>query len=139
MVVFPAASRPTIRMRISFLPHSLSNSFENVRPMMSCDLCEKEVVGRKRGWRARRHGLQCQKRMSDNALGARGVSRRGEDRFDRVEKHEMMRDDELVERRTTKGDSKFDPRYDLWRRGNSDARWSVISMMRMGSLPCGRG
>jgi len=33
MVVFPAASRPTIRMRISFFPHSLSKSFENVRPM----------------------------------------------------------------------------------------------------------
>ena len=37
IVVFPAASRPTIKMRISFLPHSLSNSFENVRPMVACD------------------------------------------------------------------------------------------------------
>lgn len=34
IVVFPAASKPTIRMRISFFPHSLSNSFENVRPMV---------------------------------------------------------------------------------------------------------
>ena len=35
MVVFPAASKPTIKMRISFLPHSLSKSFENVRPMVA--------------------------------------------------------------------------------------------------------
>jgi hypothetical protein len=35
IVVFPAASKPTMRMRISFLPHSLSNSFENVRPMFA--------------------------------------------------------------------------------------------------------
>jgi hypothetical protein len=33
MVVFPAASNPTIKILISFLPHSLSNNFENVRPM----------------------------------------------------------------------------------------------------------
>jgi hypothetical protein len=40
IVVFPAASKPTIRMRISFFPHSLSNSFENVRPMIAgCGLC----------------------------------------------------------------------------------------------------
>lgn len=35
MVVLPAASRPTIRIRISFLPHSLSNNFEKVRPMLA--------------------------------------------------------------------------------------------------------
>ena len=34
IVVFPAASRPTIRMRISFFPHNLSKSFENVRPIL---------------------------------------------------------------------------------------------------------
>jgi hypothetical protein len=35
MVVFPAASRPTIKILISFFPHSLSNNLENVRPMMT--------------------------------------------------------------------------------------------------------
>lgn len=35
IVVFPAASRPTIKIRISFLPHSLSKSFEKVRPILS--------------------------------------------------------------------------------------------------------
>lgn len=35
IVVFPAASRPTIKIRISFFPQSLSNSFENVRPMLA--------------------------------------------------------------------------------------------------------
>jgi hypothetical protein len=35
MVVFPAASKPTIRIRISFLPQRRSNSFENVRPMLA--------------------------------------------------------------------------------------------------------
>jgi hypothetical protein len=35
MVVFPAASKPTIRMRISFLPQSLSKSFEKVRPIFA--------------------------------------------------------------------------------------------------------
>lgn len=35
IVVFPAASRPTIKILISFLPHNLSNSFENVRPMVA--------------------------------------------------------------------------------------------------------
>ena len=34
IVVFPAASRPTIKILISFFPHNLSKSFENVRPMM---------------------------------------------------------------------------------------------------------
>ena len=34
IVVFPAASRPTIKILISFFPHSLSNSFEKVRPMI---------------------------------------------------------------------------------------------------------
>ena len=43
MVVFPAASRPTIRMRISFLPHSLSNSFENVRPMIAVLSCSDSL------------------------------------------------------------------------------------------------
>ncbi len=38
MVVFPAASRPTIKIRISFFPQSLSNSFENVRPMFAVQL-----------------------------------------------------------------------------------------------------
>lgn len=35
MVVFPAASKPTIKILISFLPQRRSNSFENVRPMMA--------------------------------------------------------------------------------------------------------
>ena len=35
MVVFPAASKPTIKMRISFLPQRRSNNFENVRPMFA--------------------------------------------------------------------------------------------------------
>lgn len=35
IVVLPAASRPTIKIRISFLPHSLSKSFETVRPMLA--------------------------------------------------------------------------------------------------------
>jgi hypothetical protein len=35
IVVFPAASKPTIKIRISFFPHSLSNSFENVIPMLA--------------------------------------------------------------------------------------------------------
>ena len=33
MVVLPAASRPTIRIRISFLPHILSKSFEILIPI----------------------------------------------------------------------------------------------------------
>ena len=35
MVVFPAASRPTIRIRISLRPHSLSNNLEKVIPMVA--------------------------------------------------------------------------------------------------------
>jgi hypothetical protein len=35
MVVFPAASRPTMRIRISFLANSRLNSFVNVSPMPS--------------------------------------------------------------------------------------------------------
>ena len=35
IVVFPAASRPTIKILISFFPHNLSNNFENVRPMVA--------------------------------------------------------------------------------------------------------
>lgn len=40
IVVFPAASRPTIRILISFLPHRRSNSLEKVRPMLAvvCDV-----------------------------------------------------------------------------------------------------
>ena len=33
MVVLPAASRPTIRMRTSFLPNSLPKTLEKERPM----------------------------------------------------------------------------------------------------------
>ena len=44
IVVFPAASKPTIKIRISFFPHSLSNSFENVRPMITtCGYCVENV------------------------------------------------------------------------------------------------
>jgi len=35
MVVLPAASRPTIKMRISFFPHSLSRSLEKLMPMLA--------------------------------------------------------------------------------------------------------
>jgi len=35
IVVFPAASRPTIRILISFLPQRRSNSLENVIPMLA--------------------------------------------------------------------------------------------------------
>ena len=35
IVVLPAASRPTIKMRISFRPHSLSKSFEKETPMIA--------------------------------------------------------------------------------------------------------
>jgi len=35
IVVFPAASKPTIRIRISFFPQSRSKSLENVRPMVA--------------------------------------------------------------------------------------------------------
>jgi len=34
MVVLPAASRPTIRIRMSFLPKNLVKSFEMLRPMV---------------------------------------------------------------------------------------------------------
>ena len=34
MVVLPAASRPTIKMRISFLPNIRSHNREKVNPMM---------------------------------------------------------------------------------------------------------
>lgn len=46
IVVFPAASSPTIRIRISFLPHRRSNSFENVRPILAveCRCYRREVV-----------------------------------------------------------------------------------------------
>lgn len=45
MVVFPAASKPTIKILISFFPHNLSNSFENVRPIFAVcasGLCYEE-------------------------------------------------------------------------------------------------
>jgi hypothetical protein len=35
MVVFPAASRPTIRIRISFFPRNFSNNFEMLIPMLA--------------------------------------------------------------------------------------------------------
>ena len=35
IVVFPAASKPTIKILISFFPQSRSKSFENVRPMVA--------------------------------------------------------------------------------------------------------
>lgn len=35
MVVFPAASRPTIKILISFLPQRRSKSLENVRPILA--------------------------------------------------------------------------------------------------------
>ena len=35
MVVLPAASRPTIRIRISFFPHNLSKILEKARPMIA--------------------------------------------------------------------------------------------------------
>jgi len=38
MVVFPAASRPTIKILISFFPQSLSNNLENARPMSAIQL-----------------------------------------------------------------------------------------------------
>jgi hypothetical protein len=41
MVVFPAASNPTIKILISFLPQSLSKSFENVRPMFAVEECDE--------------------------------------------------------------------------------------------------
>lgn len=52
MVVFPAASRPTIKILISFFPHSLSNNFENVRPMTAVRLdgvMERDEFGRRSG------------------------------------------------------------------------------------------
>jgi hypothetical protein len=51
MVVFPAASKPTMRMRISFFPHSLSKSFENVRPMIAVGMCCAGVVCVAGWWR----------------------------------------------------------------------------------------
>ena len=35
IVVFPAASRPTMRILISFFPHSRSKIFENDRPILA--------------------------------------------------------------------------------------------------------
>lgn len=35
IVVLPAASRPTIKMRISFFPHNLSNNREKVKPILA--------------------------------------------------------------------------------------------------------
>lgn len=44
MVVFPAASKPTIRIRISFFPNRLLNSFSKIFPIENafCDLNEKK-------------------------------------------------------------------------------------------------
>jgi hypothetical protein len=55
MVVLPAASRPTIKIRISFLPQSLSNNFENVRPMIAV----KGGVGRVVRWADNNSGQRC--------------------------------------------------------------------------------
>jgi len=47
IVVFPAASKPTIKILISFFPHSLSNNLENVRPILTVwasGLCCKESL-----------------------------------------------------------------------------------------------
>jgi hypothetical protein len=44
MVVFPAASRPTIRILISFLPHRRSNSLEKVRPILAV-VCDVRLSG----------------------------------------------------------------------------------------------
>lgn len=52
IVVFPAASRPTIRMRISFLPQRRSKSFENVRPILAATLQLRE----ERWWSGRDGG-----------------------------------------------------------------------------------
>jgi len=49
MVVFPAASRPTIKILISFFPHNRSNSFENVRPILAV-LCWDFLVVEKAVW-----------------------------------------------------------------------------------------
>ena len=44
MVVFPAASKPTIRIRISFFPKRLLNNFSKTFPIVTefCDLKEKK-------------------------------------------------------------------------------------------------
>lgn len=55
MVVLPAASRPTIKILISFLPQRRSNSFEKVRPMLAvlCGGVLSDVLRRKKGTRSR--------------------------------------------------------------------------------------
>jgi hypothetical protein len=45
IVVFPAASKPTIKILISFFPQSLSKSFENVRPMIASGLGDVKSSG----------------------------------------------------------------------------------------------
>jgi hypothetical protein len=50
MVVFPAASRPTIRILISFLPHRRSNSLEKVRPILAV-VYDVMLGGVCRGWK----------------------------------------------------------------------------------------
>ena len=50
IVVFPAASKPTIRILISFLPQRRSNNFENVRPILAgCEGGEGVRGGVQRG------------------------------------------------------------------------------------------
>ena len=44
IVVFPAASRPTIKIRISFLPHSLSNNREKVIPILTVARCDFGIL-----------------------------------------------------------------------------------------------
>ena len=68
IVVFPAASRPTMRIRISFFPHSRSNSFEILRPMATMfenflfpDVEAKKWVGNTDGRR-----LQSEQRISQS-------------------------------------------------------------------------
>ena len=44
IVVLPAASKPTIRIRFSFLPASLSSSFPNNTPILWCCVCSAYLV-----------------------------------------------------------------------------------------------
>jgi hypothetical protein len=49
MVVLPAASSPTIRIRMSFFPKNLVKSFEMLRPMVVEMVCgEKKRLQRER-------------------------------------------------------------------------------------------
>lgn len=76
IVVLPAASRPTIKMRISFFPHNRSKSFENVRPIVAdspargwrCGF----VVEKRCGTRSR---LRCRVRCQQSSQPEYGASR----------------------------------------------------------------